>query len=47
MISEFSFLQEESDTDPMLASTDPKEIQKFYQNFCKKNISEDQHTKAP
>lgn len=39
--------KEESDTHPMLASTDPKEIEKFYQNFCKKNISEGQHTKTP
>ncbi|XP_076950818.1 putative callose synthase 6 [Bidens hawaiensis] len=34
-------------TKPQLARTDPKEIQKFYQNFYEKNIKEGQYTKKP
>ncbi|XP_076942454.1 callose synthase 7-like [Bidens hawaiensis] len=34
-------------TKPQLATNDPKEIQKFYQNFYEKNIKEGQYTKKP
>ncbi|KAL9244286.1 hypothetical protein vseg_018081 [Gypsophila vaccaria] len=39
--------KEESETRPILAKSDPREIQKFYQNFCEKNIRQGQHTKTP
>ncbi|KAK1438031.1 hypothetical protein QVD17_03832 [Tagetes erecta] len=39
--------KEEESTRPQLAKTDPKEIQKFYQNFYEKNIREGQFTKKP
>ncbi|KAL2938817.1 Callose synthase 1 [Bienertia sinuspersici] len=39
--------KEEAETRPILARSDPKEIQKFYQNFCEKNIRQGQHTKTP
>ncbi|KAL8152216.1 hypothetical protein V2J09_009976 [Rumex salicifolius] len=39
--------KEEQDTKFKLARTDPREIQKYYQNFCEKNIREGQHTKTP
>ncbi|KAJ8425001.1 hypothetical protein Cgig2_000213 [Carnegiea gigantea] len=38
---------EEQETRPILAKTDPREIQKFYQNFCEKNIRQGQQTKTP
>ena len=44
----FIFLsQEEVDTKPRLAKTDPREIQKYYQDFYEKNIREGQYTKKP
>ncbi|XP_057527023.1 callose synthase 7-like isoform X2 [Amaranthus tricolor] len=39
--------KEEAETRPILAKSDPKEIQKFYQNFCEKNIRQGQHVKTP
>lgn len=39
--------KEEAETRPILAKSDPREIQKFYQNFCEKNIRQGQHTKTP
>ncbi|GMH07103.1 hypothetical protein Nepgr_008943 [Nepenthes gracilis] len=39
--------QEEVETRPQLAKSDPREIQKYYQNFCEKNIREGQHNKTP
>ncbi|KAI3713989.1 hypothetical protein L1987_72578 [Smallanthus sonchifolius] len=39
--------KEEVRTKPQLAKTDPREIQKFYQNFYEKNIREGQYTKKP
>ncbi|KMT02455.1 hypothetical protein BVRB_9g204040 [Beta vulgaris subsp. vulgaris] len=39
--------KEEAETRPVLAKSDPREIQKFYQNFCEKNIRLGQHTKTP
>lgn len=44
---EFNGLQEEEETKPILASNDPREIQKFYQIFYEKNIREGQYTKKP
>ncbi|KAI8526612.1 hypothetical protein RHMOL_Rhmol12G0009500 [Rhododendron molle] len=41
------WLQEGEETRPQLAQNDPKEIQKFYQNFCEKNIKLGQYTKTP
>lgn len=41
------WLQEGEETRPQLAKNDPKEIQKFYQNFCEKNIKQGQYTKTP
>ncbi|XP_057523088.1 callose synthase 7 [Amaranthus tricolor] len=38
--------KEEAETRPTLAKSDPKEIQKFYQIFCEKNIKLGQHTKT-
>ncbi|KAK9052604.1 hypothetical protein SSX86_029234 [Deinandra increscens subsp. villosa] len=39
--------KEEEKTKPRLAKNDPREIQKFYQNFYEKNIREGQYTKKP
>ncbi|XP_034701609.1 callose synthase 7 [Vitis riparia] len=39
--------REEEETHPQLARNDPREIQKFYQNFYEKNIKEGQYTKKP
>ncbi|KAK9676530.1 hypothetical protein RND81_11G083100 [Saponaria officinalis] len=39
--------KEETETRPILAKSDPREIQKFYQEFCEKNIRQGQHTKTP
>ncbi|KAL5791708.1 hypothetical protein ACOSP7_000302 [Xanthoceras sorbifolium] len=39
--------KEEEETQPILARTDPREIQLFYQNFYEKNIEEGQYTKTP
>nr|GMC70335.1 callose synthase 7-like [Ipomoea batatas] len=39
--------REEEETKPVLAKTDPREIQKFYQNFYEKNIRDGQQTKKP
>ncbi|KAI3719792.1 hypothetical protein L6452_20697 [Arctium lappa] len=39
--------KEKTETKPRLAKSDPKEIQKYYQNFYEKNISEGQYTKKP
>ncbi|KNA20626.1 hypothetical protein SOVF_050660 [Spinacia oleracea] len=39
--------KEEAETRPILAKSDPREIQKFYQSFCEKNIRQGQHTKTP
>ncbi|XP_073280004.1 callose synthase 7-like isoform X2 [Primulina huaijiensis] len=39
--------KEERETEHVLANDDPREIQKYYQNFCKKNIREGQYTKKP
>ncbi|KAK6918011.1 1,3-beta-glucan synthase subunit FKS1-like, domain-1 [Dillenia turbinata] len=39
--------REEEETKPILASNDPREIQKFYQNFYETNIKEGQYTKKP
>ncbi|KAI8526616.1 hypothetical protein RHMOL_Rhmol12G0009600 [Rhododendron molle] len=39
--------KEGEDTKPQLAMNDPKEIQKFFQNFCEKNIKQGQYTKTP
>ncbi|KAI3502032.1 hypothetical protein L1887_30063 [Cichorium endivia] len=39
--------KEEEKTKPRLAKSDPREIQKFYQNFYEKNIREGQYTKKP
>lgn len=41
------WLQEEVGTKPILASNDPREIQKFYQIFYEKNIRDGQDTKKP
>ncbi|PWA91082.1 hypothetical protein CTI12_AA094310 [Artemisia annua] len=39
--------KEEVETHTRLAKTDPREIQKYYQNFYEKNIREGQYTKKP
>ncbi|KAL7607018.1 hypothetical protein Lser_V15G15427 [Lactuca serriola] len=39
--------KEEKETKPRLANSDPKEIQKYYQNFYEKNIRDGQDTKKP
>ncbi|KAI3728580.1 hypothetical protein L6452_17218 [Arctium lappa] len=39
--------KEEERTKPRLAKSDPREIQKYYQNFYEKNIKEGQYTKKP
>ncbi|KVH97549.1 1,3-beta-glucan synthase subunit FKS1-like, domain-1 [Cynara cardunculus var. scolymus] len=39
--------KEEEEIKPRLAKNDPTEIQKYYQNFYEKNISEGQYTKKP
>ncbi|KAM0047910.1 putative 1,3-beta-glucan synthase [Helianthus debilis subsp. tardiflorus] len=39
--------KEEVETKPQLAKSDPREIQKYYQNFYEKNIREGQFTKKP
>ncbi|KAL4569972.1 hypothetical protein LXL04_025621 [Taraxacum kok-saghyz] len=39
--------KEEEKTKPRLAKSDPREIQKFYQNFYEQNIREGQYTKKP
>ncbi|KAI7726587.1 hypothetical protein M8C21_011004, partial [Ambrosia artemisiifolia] len=39
--------KEEVETKHQLAESDPKEIQKYYQNFYEKNIEEGQYTKKP
>ncbi|KAK9676237.1 hypothetical protein RND81_11G063300 [Saponaria officinalis] len=39
--------KEETETRPILAKSDPREIQKFYQEFCERNIRQGQHTKTP
>ncbi|XP_071703177.1 callose synthase 7-like isoform X2 [Rutidosis leptorrhynchoides] len=39
--------KEEKETKPRLAKSDPREIQKFYQDFYEKNIKEGQYTKKP
>ncbi|XP_075498054.1 putative callose synthase 6 [Primulina tabacum] len=39
--------KEEFEAAHVLAKDDRGEIQKYYQNFCEKNIREDQHTKKP
>ncbi|GFQ05882.1 callose synthase 7 [Phtheirospermum japonicum] len=39
--------REEEDTKPVLAKNDPREIQKYYQQFYEKNIREGQYTKKP
>ncbi|KAK6785290.1 hypothetical protein RDI58_018745 [Solanum bulbocastanum] len=39
--------REEEETEPQLARNDPREIQKFYQNFYEKNIREGHYTKKP
>ncbi|KAJ9563699.1 hypothetical protein OSB04_008859 [Centaurea solstitialis] len=39
--------KEETETKHRLAKSDPREIQKYYQNFYEKNISEGQYTKKP
>ncbi|KAM7497719.1 hypothetical protein LguiA_022133 [Lonicera macranthoides] len=39
--------KEEVETQPQLAKNDPREIQKFYQNFYETNIKEGLHTKKP
>ncbi|GAB2285087.1 Callose synthase 7 [Dionaea muscipula] len=38
--------KEEMETNSLLAKRDPREIQKYYQNFCEKNIREGQHNKT-
>ncbi|XP_059281975.1 callose synthase 7-like [Lycium ferocissimum] len=38
---------EEVETEPQLASSDPKEIQRFYRNFYEKNIRDGHQTKKP
>ncbi|GAB4850790.1 hypothetical protein Ancab_030090 [Ancistrocladus abbreviatus] len=39
--------KEERETRPQLTKTDRREIQKYYQKFCEKNIREGQHNKTP
>ncbi|KAH6795563.1 hypothetical protein C2S51_036549 [Perilla frutescens var. frutescens] len=39
--------KEEAETEPRLASNDPREIQKFYQLFYEHNIKRGEHTKKP
>lgn len=39
--------REEEETQPQLARNDPREIQKFYQNFYEKNIRDGHQTKKP
>ncbi|KAK4714557.1 hypothetical protein R3W88_020464 [Solanum pinnatisectum] len=39
--------REEEETEPQLARNDPREIQKFYQNFYEENIRDGHHTKKP
>ncbi|KAL8201436.1 hypothetical protein R6Q57_012775 [Mikania cordata] len=39
--------KEEESTKPQLAKSDPREIQKYYQNFFERNIREGQYTKKP
>ncbi|GAB4842952.1 Callose synthase 7 [Ancistrocladus abbreviatus] len=39
--------REEMETELQLAKSVPREIQKYYQNFCEKNIREGQHIKTP
>ncbi|KAH7833941.1 hypothetical protein Vadar_011284 [Vaccinium darrowii] len=39
--------KEGEETRPQLAKNDPREIQKFYQKFCEKNITEGRSTKTP
>ncbi|XP_058195359.1 callose synthase 7 [Rhododendron vialii] len=39
--------KEGEETRPQLAKNDPKEIQKYYQNFCEKNIRQGHYTKTP
>ncbi|PWA73942.1 glycosyl transferase, family 48 [Artemisia annua] len=39
--------KEEVETKNQLAKSDPREIQKYYQNFYEKNIKEGQYTKKP
>ncbi|KAF3629525.1 Callose synthase 3 [Capsicum annuum] len=39
--------REEEETQPQLARNDPREIQKFYQNFYERNIRDGHHTKKP
>jgi len=46
-VSNVLLLQEEEKTKPRLAKSDPREIQKYYQNFYEKNIKEGQYTKKP
>lgn len=40
-------MQEEEETKPRFAKSDPREIQKHYQIFYEKNIREGQYTKKP
>ncbi|KAK2983367.1 hypothetical protein RJ640_017751, partial [Escallonia rubra] len=39
--------REDEETKPQLARNDPREIQKYYQDFYEKNIREGQYTKKP
>ncbi|XP_049412807.1 callose synthase 7-like isoform X1 [Solanum stenotomum] len=39
--------REEEETEPQLARNDPREIQKFYQNFYEENIRDGHQTKKP
>ncbi|CAN1850901.1 Callose synthase 2 [Linum perenne] len=39
--------REESETEPRLARTDPREIQLYYQKFYEENIRDGQYTKKP
>ncbi|GMI67455.1 glucan synthase-like 11 [Hibiscus trionum] len=39
--------REEEETEPMLARNDPREVQKYYQQFYLKNIADGQSTKKP
>ncbi|CAN0897462.1 Putative callose synthase 6 [Linum grandiflorum] len=39
--------KEESETEPRLARTDPREIQSYYQKFYEENIRDGQYTKKP
>lgn len=39
--------KEEEETKPQLSKSDPREIQKYYQNFYEKNIRDGKYTKKP